>query len=122
MRSDGHLDPRDDGDGTTDPLRPQKDLAAAVEVAELFCEGLTGRQRFRRTLESLVAPPSRLAWGDFQAAARSLRSVPAWRVTDVHCPNGNTNVAHVDIGSATNPLAVAVLKLVWSPQLQCWLV
>jgi hypothetical protein len=125
MRFDGHRDDRDHRDGRDDslgPLWPDKDLAAAVDVAELFCDALADRQRYRKTLESLVVPASRLAWGDFHAAARILQSIPARRVTDVHSPHGNPDVAHVDLGSATNPLAVAVLKLVWSPQLQAWLV
>ncbi|MFD1210607.1 hypothetical protein ACFQ36_00945 [Arthrobacter sp. GCM10027362] len=116
MRYDGR---RDD---PIDPLWPEQDLAAAVDVAELFCTALGDRQRYRKTLETLVTPASRLAWGDFHVPARILQSIPAHRVTDVHSPPGNPDVAHVDIGSATNPLAVAVLKLVWSRQLQAWLV
>jgi hypothetical protein len=119
MRFDGH---RDGLEGGADPLRPERDLAAAVDVAELFCAALADWRRFRLTLASLVAPGSRLARGDFHVPARILQSLPAWRVTDVHSPPGNPDVAHVDLGSATNPLAVAVLKLVWSPQLQAWLV
>ncbi|MCG2620906.1 hypothetical protein LVY72_03140 [Arthrobacter sp. I2-34] len=121
MLSDGHLNPggRDDA---ADPLRPERVLTAAVEVAELFCLALADWRRFRLTLESLVAPASSLARGDFHTPARILQSIPAWRVTDVHSPPGRPDVAHVDLGSATNPLAVGVLKLVWSPQLKAWLV
>ncbi|NKX52997.1 hypothetical protein [Arthrobacter mobilis] len=123
MRFDGPRNhPDDDQDGSADPLWPERDLAAAVDVAELFCGALADRQRYRKTLETLVAPATRMAWGDFHAAAWILQSIPAYRVTDVHSPPGNPDVAHVDLGSATNPLAVAVLKLVWSRQLQAWLV
>jgi hypothetical protein len=115
MRFDGTADGLDQ-----DPLWPERDLAAAVDVAELFCDALADRQRFLKSLETLVTPASRLAWGDFHAAARILRSIPARRVTDVHSPPGRPDVAHVDLGSATNPLAVAVLKLVWSRQLRAW--
>jgi hypothetical protein len=119
MRFNGQ---RDGVGGGADPLRPERDLAAAVDVAELFCAALVDWRRFRLTLASLVAPSSRLARGEFQVPARILQSLPAWRVTDVHSPPGNPDVAHVDLASTTNPLAVAVLKLVWSPQLKAWLV